>query len=50
MEEDGGEEERDRAENEGRRESLVVVPWRKGLGLDEERGGLRREKERDIVV
>lgn len=47
--EEGGGVEREREEKDGRRESLVV-PWRNGVvGLDEERGGLRREKVRDIV-
>ena len=52
VEEDGGREERERVQNEGFDKE---VPWRKGVerevGLDEERerGGLRREKVRDIV-
>lgn len=57
VDEDGGGEDSERAENEGRSDSLVeVVLWRKEtllvLGLDEVRlrGGFKRENVRDIFL
>lgn len=57
VDEDGGGEDSERAENEGRSDSLVeVVLWRKEtllvLGLDEVRlrGGFKRENVRDIIL